>query len=119
MGSARWRSISACAEEPSLLNHSLLKRRVYLRVRGGTVIKVGWQDNPWGLSPRARRNHDRRSARRSEARSISACAEEPRSPVNGPSCQRVYLRVRGGTNRIKAGPKSAKGLSPRARRNHA
>ncbi|APH52373.1 Hypothetical protein GbCGDNIH5_8162 [Granulibacter bethesdensis] len=91
------RSISAHAEEPGTVRTYRSYRRVYLRARGGTAFLSECPLRQQGLSPRTRRNQQKKSQGTWGTRSISAHAEEPAA--------------------LGARKRSVKGLSPRTRRN--
>ena len=110
-------SIPACAGEPS--GSSVLRgaRRVYPRVCGGTVCRIGASINAGGLSPRVRGNQCTRRPRPSGQRSIPACAGEPLDGQLQLSQRTVYPRVCGGTVWGAGGGGWSGGLSPRVRGN--
>ena len=110
-------SISARAEEPGFQALALLRLRVYLRSRGGTMLHVFNFLIGQGLSPLARRNLSQGRRWRVRLGSISARAEEPRGLSRQPQPRRVYLRSRGGTAMCAAIGRPCSGLSPLARRN--
>jgi len=89
---------------------------VYLRVCGGTGPSEGSCLTSLGLSPRVRRYRPPSVPAPHGSRSISACAEVP--PPLHLSCQTagVYLRVCGGTVRLRYPHPTDRGLSPRVRR---
>ena len=72
-----YRSIPACAGEPSRRARLRDLRRVYPRVCGGTPNAAGNVGQYIGLSPRVRGNHRRGMVRHPGLRSIPACAGEP------------------------------------------
>ena len=109
-------SISACAEASC---YDLAKQHspgVYLRVCGGIDKRRIAPDATLGLSPRVRRHHGRRGARRTETRSISACAEASSSSARRRYTHEVYLRVCGGIVVLRQVGTHERGLSPRVRR---
>ena len=71
---------------------------VYPRVCGGTLSATGGCMSIWGLSPRVRGNRLARHAINPPARSIPACAGEPRQRRHQYKPYRVYPRVCGGTD---------------------
>ncbi len=91
--------------------------RAYLRVRGGTREGLGECGGRRGLSPRTRRNHIDTGKTDRAARPISAYAEEPEAAGVSNAAVRAYLRVRGGTETVRAENVRHWGLSPRTRRN--
>ena len=110
-------SIPACAGEPSCKNAGLRRPTVYPRVCGGTQwARVGAAPDT-GLSPRVRGNPLQRSPRRSDWRSIPACAGEPRVWECWRAVREVYPRVCGGTAVSMITPDGVPGLSPRVRGN--
>ena len=116
VGQARG-SIPACAGEPLFPAASVRPTQVYPRVRGGTQGSASLASAAKGLSPRARGNLSREEWLKTPARSIPACAGEPRGPRQGPPASRVYPRVRGGTAVTSSHARTIRGLSPRARGN--
>ena len=72
-----------------------------------------------GLSPRVRGNRLLPAVLLTVLRSIPACAGEPRETPSGPSGQKVYPRVCGGTHRYAFQRRLSLGLSPRVRGNPA
>ncbi len=129
--------ISAWAEEPEGDRGLLARRRVHLRVGGGTTTARLPRTCGSGASPRGRRNPPRQLGQHGRLRCISAWAEEPvRSDSNagGGGCisawaeeprshrracrrPRVHLRVGGGTFCRTLTTTSSVGASPRGRRN--
>ncbi|BAO85695.1 putative membrane protein [Caballeronia cordobensis] len=95
----RQRPISAHAEESKRLTHNISDNRVYLRVRGGISLHDWPRFHTLGLSPRTRRNLKCCLFIDHSTRSISAHAEESKSPS----------RPR----------RKNDGLSPRTRRNRS
>ena len=84
---------------------------------GGTFrasTDAGFSD---GLSPRVRGNRRRTSPLSTDARSIPACAGEPRPSRPKPMASGVYPRVCGGTGIDDLALAKAHGLSPRVRGN--
>jgi len=88
-------------------------------VRGGTIYLRTATASSSGLSPRARGNPALALAAGFVARSIPACAGEPRIRKNTAAKTKVYPRVRGGTLSPTNTTMVASGLSPRARGNRA
>ena len=113
------RSIPACAGEPSRCIVASSSVVVYPRVCGGTWIPGRWPRARRGLSPRVRGNPRRRSARHLGARSIPACAGEPRAHSGTRPSRQVYPRVCGGTETDPSLLALGLGLSPRVRGNPA
>ena len=117
---ARWtmcRSIPACAGEPAGGQFGQGVGRVYPRVCGGTAARAVRAGRGQGLSPRVRGNQPVISWLATMARSIPACAGEPRRPRPRRCPSGVYPRVCGGT-RCRPRYRSTKtGLSPRVRGN--
>ena len=96
------RSIPACAGEPSRPWPSSATTGVYPRVCGGTSVFVSRRRWTGGLSPRVRGNPPPGRDPAEQARSIPACAGEPRGTPGPPPSLAVYPRVCGGTpSRIK------------------
>ena len=114
---AHRRSIPACAGEPRSNRSGGDIGTVYPRVCGGTctIARVG--NGGWGLSPRVRGNPGGMPCYVPSARSIPACAGEPRNPRWPPGAHGVYPRVCGGTSRCYRVPYRDRGLSPRVRGN--
>ena len=113
----RWRSIPACAGEPTARKSATWSRRVYPRVCGGTEIPRRAGSGSAGLSPRVRGNLGRHSQSPPSARSIPACAGEPCRPGGSAGHTRVYPRVCGGTAARCRARSNWYGLSPRVRGN--
>ena len=90
---------------------------VYPRVCGGTPALPSWKEGCAGLSPRVRGNLARHFARTRRPGSIPACAGEPSVIMPNSGTSKVYPRVCGGTGGIRAGERTALGLSPRVRGN--
>ncbi len=110
-------SIPACAGEPESPRPPWKTGRVYPRVCGGTGRL---QDSPGvrrGLSPRVRGNLGVAVVGPGLARSIPACAGEPRSAISGSLILWVYPRVCGGTRDFFQVVFLVGGLSPRVRGN--
>ena len=114
----RVRSIPACAGEPSDRQGALHSGRVYPRVCGGTRRVAPRRPVPFGLSPRVRGNLVKYFLKAIWARSIPACAGEPRSRRQPTHSARVYPRVCGGTQPDAVRAIDDEGLSPRVRGNH-
>ena len=72
------RSIPACAGEPLRLDLASPSFPVYPRVCGGTRPLGLQRRRPTGLSPRVRGNPSETVSRQTRARSIPACAGEPK-----------------------------------------
>ena len=111
------RSIPACAGEPAPASARSVPKAVYPRVCGGTSIRAGRGSNGCGLSPRVRGNPSLRRPTMGYARSIPACAGEPRIPHKQAFCRKVYPRVCGGTTAARPLLSAPRGLSPRVRGN--
>ena len=75
------RSISACAEAPSIISICSPTSGVYLRVCGGTGTEFASECRARGLSPRVRRHRVRSLCLWAWVGSISACAEAPEAIV--------------------------------------
>ena len=110
-------SIPACAGEPRGAGGLSVQMAVYPRVCGGTAQLPRRPRPVRGLSPRVRGNLPRRSAVKSYAGSIPACAGEPRPQGPAPCDSSVYPRVCGGTLGTRPADPSHWGLSPRVRGN--
>ena len=110
-------SIPACAGEPDAAARCYRAGEVYPRVCGGTCCTANCGMASEGLSPRVRGNPPERRRRQRGARSIPACAGEPRSNAGRASIARVYPRVCGGTGGDRAFVLPVRGLSPRVRGN--
>ena len=116
-GTRSVRSIPACAGEPAWCLRPTSSAMVYPRVCGGTGLPAVWWHRCRGLSPRVRGNPVTSISSGSRARSIPACAGEPRSPMAPLPMRKVYPRVCGGTM-VTPPPRNANpGLSPRVRGN--
>ena len=115
--SGGWRSIPACAGEPSCDGRYLRAGWVYPRVCGGTVMELGLLESEKGLSPRVRGNPSATSRGSALSRSIPACAGEPCASDKCAISVPVYPRVCGGTSGMPASTAISKGLSPRVRGN--
>ena len=94
-------SIPACAGEPHRRSRTLLKKRVYPRVCGGTPFglnrPVPNTASTMGLSPRVRGNLRPGQSLRQRLGSIPACAGEPNTRPPYGLLLTVYPRVCGGT----------------------
>ena len=112
-----YRSIPACAGEPSSLPSHVLLSRVYPRVCGGTLDSGGTKIGDTGLSPRVRGNQPTAPGSDDLHRSIPACAGEPATRGTTAAPARVYPRVCGGTCVHRGRKKRRRGLSPRVRGN--
>ena len=114
---ATWRSIPACAGEPTYGGGFTRIPAVYPRVCGGTLssrIPFLW----WtGLSPRVRGNPLTAARHPSRRRSIPACAGEPAATPAQGLAKPVYPRVCGGTPPPPHWSIPRRGLSPRVRGN--
>ena len=113
------RSIPACAGEPPGHRPPAGPRQVYPRVCGGTMAWPATASIIVGLSPRVRGNRPHAATLPPLARSIPACAGEPRGRWAFRPGIRVYPRVCGGTPDAWTKAASARGLSPRVRGNPA
>ncbi len=116
-GRRGYRSIPACAGEPSILTPLLDRFKVYPRVRGGTQKALLEAFPGAGLSPRARGNPAGSAGETHNSGSIPACAGEPAAPAPAVRRLAVYPRVRGGTRERVQMSLEQRGLSPRARGN--
>ena len=92
------RSIPACAGEPRTRRRPDAQSRVYPRVCGGTATPGITIRPRLGLSPRVRGNLLNHLVSHSKARSIPACAGEPRGDALTRTASPVYPRVCGGTH---------------------
>ena len=110
-------SIPACAGEPNKRMARHYARRVYPRVCGGTASLCDVTLRNGGLSPRVRGNREKMNYAFVLARSIPACAGEPRCSGARPTAWRVYPRVCGGTVSSSSRLWPNRGLSPRVRGN--
>ena len=97
----RFRSIPACAGEPTGGCGKCLARRVYPRVCGGTPHLRATSPAWYGLSPRVRGNPRAFNQRAAAAGSIPACAGEPQHCHCPHRAGRVYPRVCGGTRSLR------------------
>ena len=113
-----FRSIPACAGEPSRWAPTRGSFRVYPRVCGGTEQITVRGIVTRGLSPRVRGNLRYIAAVSRQRGSIPACAGEPCASESMPTSPRVYPRVCGGTQGKMRGHRNRTGLSPRVRGNH-
>ena len=109
------RSIPACAGEPIPGPSRPAPRRVHPRVCGGAVSHPDGIRRGLGPSPRVRGSRSPASPRRSRARSIPACAGEPRRTSRLPRGRRVHPRVCGGACGSMSNPVIVEGPSPRVR----
>ena len=107
-----YRSIPACAGEPTLPPSIFCSRGVYPRVCGGTYQLRAARFDGAGLSPRVRGNPIRIRGGRSCSGSIPACAGEPDRWDSRDGGQRVYPRVCGGTDPETRGLHSIAGSIP-------
>ena len=112
-------TIPACAGEPRQKPPSRGLTRDYPRVCGGTRWRLHQARHGLGLSPRVRGNPNACPAEVTRARTIPACAGEPRSCERTSSALRDYPRVCGGTLNVPQHRRSGEGLSPRVRGNPA
>ena len=112
-------SIPACAGEPPSAVGKRWTHSVYPRVCGGTRPTRRYSAPGLGLSPRVRGNLRAARPRCGRARSIPACAGEPRRGQNGYPDHQVYPRVCGGTGIAVRSNRVSTGLSPRVRGNPA
>ena len=110
-------SIPACAGEPQCPSRHRGRARVYPRVCGGTNSFGSRPMRAAGLSPRVRGNRCWPAASSARARSIPACAGEPKGRGTAPTAKRVYPRVCGGTRLSRPLAEFDEGLSPRVRGN--
>ena len=114
-----FRSIPACAGEPSSSGPTTTTPAVYPRVCGGTEDGSGLRSDSRGLSPRVRGNRGSRRLGISNTRSIPACAGEPPQQLSKLPRVPVYPRVCGGTQWRSFWVADGVGLSPRVRGNPA
>ena len=114
---ALYRSIPACAGEPSSAMSTARRTEVYPRVCGGTMTTSCQTVYHTGLSPRVRGNRGGERRVAESIGSIPACAGEPRSNVRIQRIHRVYPRVCGGTPSYPGMCWIRRGLSPRVRGN--
>ena len=110
-------SIPACAGEPTTEQAPLCIAGVYPRVCGGTYDGTGARAANEGLSPRVRGNRADDWEQAGIARSIPACAGEPRRITTAAASRGVYPRVCGGTKSPWSIVLRSRGLSPRVRGN--
>ena len=110
-------SIPACAGEPGGFDGGSDMHRVYPRVCGGTAYQLVKTAAAAGLSPRVRGNLLARDRLLGLARSIPACAGEPRRHSAATAAAGVYPRVCGGTGLSLRISGRRRGLSPRVRGN--
>ena len=96
-GEWRRRSIPACAGEPGRRCRKTARIWVYPRVCGGTLPARRDTLRKSGLSPRVRGNRGVATGDHAHARSIPACAGEPRRTRLVHPDAGVYPRVCGGT----------------------
>ncbi len=111
------RSIPACAGEPGMADFLSTDQGVYPRVCGGTQHRNPRRQHQRGLSPRVRGNHLAWYSPTPSARSIPACAGEPRVQIGDSNGRKVYPRVCGGTTQELRQRFGITGLSPRVRGN--
>ena len=116
-GLANGGSIPACAGEPATKSPPPEGEGVYPRVCGGTSESVAATAVLKGLSPRVRGNPYRHRGAAIRARSIPACAGEPRPASPKHPRLKVYPRVCGGTISPSSQRDRVFGLSPRVRGN--
>ena len=112
-----YRSIPACAGEPSHGGRCAEKAAVYPRVCGGTETFADRIHRVVGLSPRVRGNRSGRQPPCFPSRSIPACAGEPAMLWSLIDTRWVYPRVCGGTTGVGVAASASRGLSPRVRGN--
>ena len=110
-----YRSIPACAGEPSMPEMRLTMHPVYPRVCGGARRGRFAAGTGSGLSPRVRGSLMPKETRKEEGGSIPACAGEPRCVPRAALPRGVYPRVCGGAELDAAGADGPRGLSPRVR----
>ena len=111
------RSIPACAGEPIGQPARHRAASVYPRVCGGTSCGISSMGGRLGLSPRVRGNLANSTGKPAMARSIPACAGEPRRGSGRRQWRGVYPRVCGGTPASLWSILLPNGLSPRVRGN--
>ena len=110
-------SIPACAGEPAVRMRQRGLEPVYPRVCGGTWAHLTRKAPMGGLSPRVRGNPAYPPSPNRPARSIPACAGEPRRWTARAGYGSVYPRVCGGTPWLIRRGRPVWGLSPRVRGN--
>ena len=113
----RFRSIPACAGEPTSRSRIIWVAWVYPRVCGGTYRRRMRRACQMGLSPRVRGNRRGIRSPSPRSRSIPACAGEPTWPSARWHPWWVYPRVCGGTQDSSITGTPVRGLSPRVRGN--
>ena len=113
-----YRSIPACAGEPSYWLKERTRAGVYPRVCGGTNQSYKFEQTSKGLSPRVRGNLTDPADLVKADGSIPACAGEPGGPPFSRFSCTVYPRVCGGTVYRGTVSGTYTGLSPRVRGNH-
>ena len=114
---SHYRSIPACAGEPTCWFSSTFLPTVYPRVCGGTKVNNSSSADENGLSPRVRGNQGEQLIVSRRERSIPACAGEPAKFGGRPRRSTVYPRVCGGTHVSHCRIILYGGLSPRVRGN--
>ena len=115
VGVDRKGSIPACAGAPPQRAGMGQGKKVYPRLRGGTVQRSSTVRRSGGLSPLARGHLSTSSSVTRPPGSIPACAGAPSAPEPSETPPGVYPRLRGGTRQQQGGPSCAPGLSPLAR----
>ena len=111
------RSIPACTGEPPVCPPTVLGKRVYPRVYGGTFERWSQRAQDFGLSPRVRGNRSLSPEFKFLCGSIPACTGEPERPRGRRGRCGVYPRVYGGTAMANMVDLFPQGLSPRVRGN--
>ena len=113
----RWRSIPACAGEPTPARATSAPAEVYPRLCGGTGAAPWLSVCQAGLSPLVRGNLQALDQVAGPLRSIPACAGEPAGAIGAVVDGQVYPRLCGGTGSCGLPRPSARGLSPLVRGN--
>ena len=110
-----FRTIPACAGEPTASASGSTRTGDYPRVCGGTILGGRVAHSASGLSPRVRGNPGFSQPNYPSKRTIPACAGEPWARLSGMLAPRDYPRVCGGTPNTARWGASLLGLSPRVR----
>ncbi len=108
-------SIPACAGEPPSAGRTNDRSTVDPRVCGGAMRDPDRAARAVGRSPRVRGSRDTGRGLELRARSIPACAGEPRPPAARRRAPRVDPRVCGGAFQLAVYLERVQGRSPRVR----